>query len=359
MRRALVAAMVAIAVARRACTRPWRRGPRIASRPSDFPADWRAAKVQLERALTRAPRGSETQKDIHWVLRLGARYMRSGQPDGRRRTVSRTMRVNAWWFSRWPAPTDRIIVRDPTGVLSTYWNGRGLAVNPVATSGRWQGLNDDLSGVQLADALLPFARRAALPGAARFLLWEYYDVPDRPGAIRPGASGMAQGRLVHLLANAYYLTGEHRFSDAARGALAAFGVLGGPRRRGEPGVGGRRAPQPALVRGARLPGRQPLAGRGAQRLHGDAAQPALVGRPAALGAPAPRPGPGRAAAPAAGAGRDEGGRASPGRSPSGASSRCATTCPCTTPAGGASTCSHRPGWAWRAYLADRATTATT
>lgn len=222
MRRALIAAVVAIAAL--AVVHPALAGrPAYRVAPEDLPADWRAAKAQLERALARAPRGSETRTDIRWVLRLGARYMRSGQPGGRRRTVSRTMRVNAWWFSRWPAPRDRVIVRDPTGVLFTYWTGRGLALNPVATTGRWQGLNDDLSGVQLADALLPFAveRRA---GGTRFLLWEYYDVPERPGAIRPGASGMAQGRLVHLLANAYYVTGEHRFSHAARGALAAFGV---------------------------------------------------------------------------------------------------------------------------------------
>ena len=114
-------------------------------------------------------------------------------------------------------------MRDPTGVLSTYWKGRGLAVNPVATSGRWQGLNDDLTLVQLADALLPFAVERT-SGHQTFLLWEYYDVPSRPGATRPGASGMAQGRLVHLLANAYYNTGDARFSIAARGALAAFGV---------------------------------------------------------------------------------------------------------------------------------------
>ena len=222
MRRALIAALVALIALAAAHTA---LGARPAYRiPADeFPASWRVARTQLERALVRAPRGSETHADIRWVLRLGSLYMGSGQPAGRRRTVSRTMRVNAWWFTRWSAPPDRIIVRDPTGVLSTYWKGRGLAVNPVATSGRWQGLNDDLSGVRLADALLPFAveRKA---GGTRFLLWEYYDVPERPGAIRPGASGMAQGRLVHLLANAYYLTGEHRFSDAARGALAAFGV---------------------------------------------------------------------------------------------------------------------------------------
>ena len=204
-------------------------GTALAARPGyrieakDFPADWREARAQLEHALVRAPARSETRADILFVLRLGRHYMGSRHPEGRRRTISRTMRVNAWWFSRWSAPSSRIIVRDPTGVLSTYWKGRGLAVNPVATSGRWQGLNDDLTLVQLADALLPFAVERT-SGHQTFLLWEYYDVPSRPGATRPGASGMAQGRLVHLLANAYYNTGDARFSIAARGALAAFGV---------------------------------------------------------------------------------------------------------------------------------------
>lgn len=204
-------------------------GPALAARPGyripteDFPANWHVAKTQLQRALARAPAGSVTRADIRFVLRLGAHFMGKGQPAGRRRTISRTMRVNAWWYSRWSAPSSRIIVRDPTGVLSTYWDRRGLAVNPVATSGRWQGLNTDLSLVQLADALLPFAV-ARTSGHQDFLLWEYYDVPGRPGAVRPGASGMAQGRLVHLLANAYYNTGDPTYSTAARGALAAFGV---------------------------------------------------------------------------------------------------------------------------------------
>ena len=204
-------------------------GTAVAARPDyripdkDLPANWRVATIQLERAYARAPARSETRADIRWVLRLGGRYMAKGEPEGRRRTVSRTLRVNAWWYSRWSAPSARIIVRDPSGVLSTYWSGRGLAVNPVATTGRWQGLNKDLSLVRLADALLPFAVERT-SGHRSFLLWEYYDVPDHPGAQRPGASGMAQGRLVQLLAGAYYETGDPQYSAAAAGALAAFGV---------------------------------------------------------------------------------------------------------------------------------------
>ena len=170
-----------------------------------------------------APPGSVERADAGYVLRLAGRHLRGG-PAGRRSTVARTVRVNGWWFRRGArAPAQRVIVRDPDGVLSTHWAGRGFAVNPVATTGRWGGLNRSLSPEALADALLPFAvaRRA---GPRRFLLWEYYDVPDRPGAIRPGASGMAQSRMAQLLARAYYRTGEPRYADAARGALAAFAV---------------------------------------------------------------------------------------------------------------------------------------
>ena len=77
--------------------------------------------------------------------------------------------------ARRPAPhggphpaRQRLVVRAPrrpgrarrscatrTGSSSTYWEGRGFAVNPVATAGRWQGLNDGVTPEDLADALLP------------------------------------------------------------------------------------------------------------------------------------------------------------------------------------------------------------
>ena len=191
--------------------------------PHALPPDVPTARAELRRALDRAPAGSLTRADIDYVLRLGRSQLRAGQPDGRRRTVARTLRVNAWWYAYHAAPADRVIARDPGGVLSTYWEGRGFAVNPVATAGRWQGLNEGLTPEALADALIPLGVQRR-HGARRFLLWEYYDVPDRPGVIRPGASGMAQGRIAQLMARAYHRTGEQRFADAARLALAAFTV---------------------------------------------------------------------------------------------------------------------------------------
>ena len=116
-------------------------------------------------------------------------------------------------------------------------------------------------------------------------------MPDKPGLIKPGASGMAQGRIAQLMARAYHRTGDQRFSDAAKGALAVVPRAGEPRRRGERGLGAR-LPAAAVVRGARLPGGQPVAGRRPQRVHGDGAQPRHERlAPALPPEPARRPGP--------------------------------------------------------------------
>ena len=204
-------------------------GPAAAKRPGyvispyAFPGDVDSARAELAQARRQAAPGTTTRRDIDYVLRLGARMMRVHQPAGRRATAALTLRVNAWWYSRRTAPSSRVIARTPDGVLATYWAGRGFAINPVATAGRWQDLNAHVSPERLAEALLPLGvvRHA---GRKAFVLWEYYDVPDRPGLIVPGASGMAQGRMAQLMARAYHRTGDARFADAARGALAAFTV---------------------------------------------------------------------------------------------------------------------------------------
>ena len=203
--------------------------PALGARPSyiipsaALPGDVATARTLLYQARQTAPAGSLTHRDIDYALRLGARMMKVGQPPGRRATAALTLRVNAWWYSRRTAPSLRVIARLPDGILATYWGGRGFAINPVATAGRWQDLNVHVSPEALAGALLPLGvQRNA--GHTRFLLWEYYDVPDKPGVIQPGASGMAQGRMAQLMARAYHRTGDRRFAAAARGALAAFTV---------------------------------------------------------------------------------------------------------------------------------------
>ena len=184
------------------------QGAVVHQRPSYFipfeelPADAATAIAILEnRLFTIAPESAE-ERDIQYLLRLARLYLRPDQPPGRQETVSHTLRVNAWWYARYVVPRRRVILADFQGILSTYWAGRGFAVNPVATAGRWQGLNDALTPEALAGELLPLGvgRRH---GLRRFLLWEYYDVPDQPGVIRPGASGMAQGRIAQLMAVSY------------------------------------------------------------------------------------------------------------------------------------------------------------
>ena len=210
-------------------TGPPAHGAVITQRPSyyipfeELPADADTAIAILQNRLLSVAPGSPEERDIQYLLRLGRLYLGPDQPAGRRETISHTLRVNAWWYTRYVVPRRRVILLDFEGVLSTYWAGRGFAVNPVATAGRWQELNRSYAPEQLAEALLEMGVLRHGNGTD-FLLWEYYDVPDQPGVIRPGASGMAQGRIAQLMARAYHRTGEQRFADAARLALAAFTV---------------------------------------------------------------------------------------------------------------------------------------
>ena len=142
-------------------------------------------------------------------------------PAGRRATIVRALRANAWWFRDRGSPRGRVLLRDEDGVILTYRAGQGFAVNPVATTGRWRDLNDDVPAAALAGALLEMGveRRA---GDRAFTAWEYYDVAGDPAAIVPGTSGMAQARVALLLAHAQAETGDPRFAAAALDALAAF-----------------------------------------------------------------------------------------------------------------------------------------
>jgi hypothetical protein len=185
-----------------------------------------AAHRALVEALDRAGPGSTERADIGRMLEMWRLYLGPGappEPAGRRRTVARTLRDNASWFARRGSPAQPTLLRDEDGILLTYRAGQGFAVNPVATTGRWRDLNDDVPSEDLADALLDMAvqRRA---GDRDFLAWEYYDVADDPSAVRPGTSGMAQARVALVLADAHRRTGDPRYAQGALGALAALTV---------------------------------------------------------------------------------------------------------------------------------------
>ena len=184
------------------------------------------ARRELVGALTSVPPGSAEEADIRRVLTLWSDYLAPGAapaPPGRRATIARAVRGNAWWFARRASPAGRVLLRDEDGIILTYRRGQGFAVNPVATTGRWSGLNDDVATEALAASLIEMGveRTAA---HRRFAAWEYYDVADDPLAVRPGTSAMAQARVALLMAHAHARTGEPRFELAALDALAAFVV---------------------------------------------------------------------------------------------------------------------------------------
>ena len=199
----------------------------VAIPADEVPTGYEPARRALATALASAAPGSAEEADIRRGLALWSAYLAPGAPPapaGRRATVARALRANAWWFARRPSPGGRVLLRDPDGVILTYRGGQGFAVNPVATTGRWRGLNDDVPPEALAATLLQMGvERAA--GARRFLVWEYYDVADDPDAIRPGASAMAQARVALLMAHGAARTGDPRLERAALDALASFVVL--------------------------------------------------------------------------------------------------------------------------------------
>jgi hypothetical protein len=203
---------------------PPARGIRV---PADTGiADDAAARRALAAALRRAAPGSVEASDVGRAIALWARWLGPeavSAPAGRRATISRAVRATAWWFAHHGAPRGRLVLREPDGLLLTYRARQGFSVNPVATVGRWNRLNDDVSPTGLAAALLPLGveRRA---GERRFRVWEYYDVAGRPEAIAPGVSGMAQGRVALIAAQAEADSGEPRFAAMARDALAALTV---------------------------------------------------------------------------------------------------------------------------------------
>ncbi|HEX2504006.1 MAG TPA: D-glucuronyl C5-epimerase family protein, partial [Miltoncostaeaceae bacterium] len=184
------------------------------------------ARRALVAALASAAPGSAEDADIRRQLGLWSAYLApdaAAAPQGRRATIARAVRANAWWFAARGSPSGRVLLRDEDGVILTYRPGQGFAVNPVATTGRWGGLNDDVPAGALAAALMEMGvERVA--GDRRFVAWEYYDVADDPAAIRPGTSAMAQGRVALLMAHAHARGGDPRFERAALDALAAFVV---------------------------------------------------------------------------------------------------------------------------------------
>ena len=212
-----------------AAPRPARR-PRPGRRRSflvpagALPDDAATARATLARRYEEAPEGSQERRDLGWVLDLarGEGPWTPGVPPGRARTVALALRVNAWWYAERGSPRQRVVLRDPDGLILNYREGHGFGVNPVATTGRWHDLNAGFAPEALADALLPLA--VARRAGDRTFWVGLLRRRRRSAAVRPGVSGMAQARLAQLLAHAWHRTGEPRYARASLMALGAFAV---------------------------------------------------------------------------------------------------------------------------------------
>lgn len=182
------------------------------------------ARQTIVRARDAAPARSRDRAALRWLSALDRRSAGRGVPAGRRQTIELTMRVNAWWLTRrGELPRARVILRLPSGLLANHRPGHGFIVNPVATTGRWQGLNDDLGAAGLARALRPLAVVYRHRGRT-WLGFEYYDVNGRPREVLPGISAMAQARIATTFARAFRDSGEVRFARTASQVIGAFAV---------------------------------------------------------------------------------------------------------------------------------------
>lgn len=197
------------------------RAPAVIMPPDSLPESLAAARSFLRQRLLTTPLGTKQREDIAWVLRLDERYGGPGQPVGRRATVARTLRVNAWWFQHFSSPNQRVVLRDSDGIISTYRERHGFMVNPVATIGRWRGLNDDVPVATLARLIKRMGVLKEYRGN-QVMVWEYFDVADRPKLMRPGVSGMAQARGALLMVQAYRQTGDPGYARAVLSTLRSF-----------------------------------------------------------------------------------------------------------------------------------------
>lgn len=183
-----------------------------------------SARVILARARGHAAAGGRQRVDLDWLAKLDRLTRSPTAPAGRVANIELTLKVNAWWRSRRGAwPRQRVILRLPSGILANYRPEHGFIVNPVATTGRWQHLNDDVPAAGLARALRPLAVVYHY-GDETWLGYEYYDVNGSPREVLPGVSAMAQSRLASTFAAAFRQTGYIGYARTASRILGAFRV---------------------------------------------------------------------------------------------------------------------------------------
>lgn len=196
--------------------------PAIGIAADALPAEGRSWSMLAAARRASVP-GSQERADLDWLVAFARSALAPSQPAGRQATARRALRVNAWWFSDRGSPAERVIARDPEGVILTYKAGYGFMVNPVATLGRWRGLNDPWSATQLADAVIPLLADRTDAGRQWSGL-DYFDVPGSPDAVAPGVSGMSQARAAALFATAWSTSADPRYLEASECVITAFTV---------------------------------------------------------------------------------------------------------------------------------------
>lgn len=202
--------------------KPYHPPPTTSVGSAQLPSTQAALGIATRLRDAAAP-GSRERTDLTWVLNLVKLSRVPGGPSGRKATADRALRMNAFWYSGHRSPNDRVIARDPDGVLLTYRRNHGFIVNPVATMGRWRDLNIAWTAPQLADAIAPMMTVRSYAGSYWGAL-EYYDVPGEPDAVEPGVSAMGQGRAAALFARAWKMSGNPAYARDAVLALNGFRV---------------------------------------------------------------------------------------------------------------------------------------
>ncbi|MFN8108809.1 MAG: D-glucuronyl C5-epimerase family protein [Thermoleophilia bacterium] len=176
----------------------------------------------LNRWATAKP-GTQTAKDLTWLVRADQIVHSRPTPLGRKKTIERVVRVNAWWYATHDSPSAHVILYGDDGILFNYRKGFGFEFNPVATAGRWRKLNAKVPVQDLAKAMLQFAVQRRYAGQP-WMAYEYYDDRDRPLKFVPGTSGMAQSRMATLFASSWVKTGNPRYATMASRLIQFFSV---------------------------------------------------------------------------------------------------------------------------------------
>jgi hypothetical protein len=127
--------------------------------------------------------------------------------------------------------TDKSLVPDENGVMMyDYGGGIGIVYNPkvVAIEGlryyhNFYYMGDTQAKKYFLNTANWLVKNAYVKDGGNFSLWEYdFEWMHYGGVVPPYASGLAQAEGAELLAKAYQVTGDQKYLQAAKQAIAAL-----------------------------------------------------------------------------------------------------------------------------------------